>query len=54
MTTVDKQQKVNRFGEINEEIFNIQVAEDDKEERMAVEDIRVDQKKFYKYANGKK
>ena len=54
MTTVDKQQKVNRFGEINEEIFNIQVAEDDKEERKAVEDTRVDQKKFYKYANGKK
>ena len=54
MTKVDKQQKVIRLGEINEEIFNIQEAEADKEERKAVEDIKVDQKKFYKYANGKK
>ena len=54
MTKVDKQEKISRLGEINEEIFNIQEAEADKEERKAVEDIKVDQKKFYKYANGKK
>ena len=40
MTKVDKQEKISRLGEINEEIFYIQEAEADEKERKAVEDYQ--------------
>ena len=54
MNITDRERKVERLEELNGEIFAHKQRQEEEVERKAVENIAVNKKEFWRYANGKK